>query len=350
MVSKKSQEPQSLPTLADVARVANVSTATVSRYLNGNEVLRPATAKRVSAAIDSLGYLPHGAARALASRQSFTLGAILPALNNQIFAAAAQAMQERLDSEGYTLLIANSDYSIEREFKQLQSLIQRGLDGVLLVGQSHSKALYHLLAQQQIPYLNSWVFDPHSPHPTLGFDNAEGARKITRYLLDLGHRRIGMIAGLQQSNDRAAARVTGVREALQERGLALLPAQLREAPYTITGGRQAFADLYHTSADLTAIVCGNDILAMGAIFECQRLGLEVPGDISITGYDDIDIVADMTPRLTTIHVPAEKIGQRAAEDLLQQISGEAARHSIYLDAELMVRDSCAPISDRAEGK
>lgn len=342
MTVKKSRGTLSLPTLADVARVAGVSTATVSRYLNGRDALKPATSERVSEAIQSLGYVPHGAARALASRQSFTIGAVLPALNNQIFATAAQAMQEALELEGYTVLLANSDYNSQREWKQLQSLMRRGVDGVLLVGQQHENALYDLLAQHQIPYLNSWVFEPHSPHPTLGFDNAQGSKALARYLLDLGHRRIGMVAGLQQGNDRARERVRGVREALQERGLTLGPSQFREAPYTIAGGRTACSELLHASPDITAIVCGNDILAMGAIFECQRIGIKVPEDLSITGYDDIDIVADMTPGLTTVHVPAEIIGRRAADLLLQQIRGEAASHSVCLDAELIIRQSCAP--------
>ncbi|MBS3786097.1 MAG: LacI family DNA-binding transcriptional regulator, partial [Gammaproteobacteria bacterium] len=313
MTVKKSRGTLSLPTLADVARVAGVSTATVSRYLNGRDALKPATSERVSEAIQSLGYVPHGAARALASRQSFTIGAVFPALNNQIFATAAQSMQEALEPEGYTLLLANSDYNSQREVKQLQSLMRRGVDGVLLVGQQHENALYDLLAQHQIPYLNSWVFEPHSPHPTLGFDNAQGSKELARYLLDLGHRRIGMVAGLQLGNDRARERVRGVREALQEHGLTLGSSQFREAPYTIAGGRTACSELLRASPDITAIICGNDILAMGAIFECQRIGIKVPEDLSITGYDDIDIVADMTPGLTTVHVPAEIIGRREEE-------------------------------------
>ena len=342
MRRKRLQKIQSLPTLADVARRADVSTATVSRYLKREDSIKPALRARVSTAIAELDYVPHGAAQALASRRSHTIGAIIPALDNHIFAVAAQSMQLHLDPEGYTLLLANSDYDPERELKQLRSMIQRGLDGVLLVGQHHTAEVYELLAQQRIPYLNCWVFDPQSTHPTLGFDNADGARRVTRYLLDLGHRNIGMIAGQQQGNDRATQRVQGVQEALAERGLTLQPRTFREVPYTIAAARSAYLDLHQTASELTAIVCGNDILAMGVLFECQRLGVDVPGELSVTGYDDINIVGDMTPALTTVHVPARTIGKRAAESLLQQVHGEAMTHSIRLDADLIVRNSCAP--------
>lgn len=342
MKRKRLQKNAQLPTLADVARRAEVSTATVSRYLKQHDSIKPALRERVAAAIAEFDYVPHGAAQALASRRSQTIGAIVPALDNHIFAVAAQAMQLRLDPEGYTLLLANSDYDAERELKQLRSMIQRGLDGVLLVGQQHRSEVYDLLDQQKIPYLNSWVFDPHSPHPTLGFDNAEGTRRITRYLMDLGHTQIGMIAGERRNNDRAAERVEGVRQALAERGLELPPRYFREAPYTIAAARSACLDLHQSAPEITALICGNDILAMGVLFECQRLGIEVPGDLSVTGYDDINIVGDMTPGLTTVHVPARAMGQRAAESLLLQVQGAAITHSIRLDAELVVRSSCAP--------
>jgi LacI family transcriptional regulator len=342
LVSKRLQEGRKLPTLSDVARRAEVSTATVSRYLKSDDSIKPALRERVSRAIAELDYVPHGAARALASRRSHTIGAIIPALDNHIFAVAAQSMQHHLDPAGYTLLLTNTDYDPERELNQLRSMIQRGLDGVLLIGQQHTASVYELLAQQRIPYLNAWVFDPRSDHPTLGFDNAEGARRVTRYLLDLGHRHIAMIAGQQHGNDRAAQRVQGVREALAERDLSLPAKLFREVPYTIAAARRAYFDLHQTAPEVTAVICGNDILAMGVLFECQRLGVEVPRDLSITGYDDIDIVGDMTPALTTVHVPARTIGRRAAESLLQQVNGEPIAQPIRLDADLVVRDSCGP--------
>lgn len=339
---KRLQKSGRAPTLQDVATAAGVSTATVSRCLNAPDSVRLELRQRVERAVDELGYVPHGAARALASQRTRTIGAIFPALDNLIFAAAAQAMQERLDPDGYTLLLANSGYDDRRELKQLQSLITRGLDGVVLVGEERPQAIYDLLARKRIPYVATWVYRPDSPHPTLGFDNARAAYSLAQYLIDIGHRRIGMIAGPRRGNDRAAGRVRGVEAALADNGLAFAPGAFREAPYTISGGRTALRRVRDAAPDVTALLCGNDILALGALFECHTLGVEVPGDLSITGYDDLEISKEMFPALTTVHVPAGQIGARAAEALLRRADGEDPGHAIRLDADIVVRGSCAP--------
>ena len=329
-------------TLQDVAAKAEVSTATVSRCLNAPESVRLELRQRVERAVDELGYVPHGAARALASRRTYTIGAIFPALDNLIFATAAQAMQERLDPDGYTLLLANSGYKDAREFKQLQSLMTRGLDGVALIGEARPPAVYDLIARKQIPYVNAWVYRPESPHPTLGFDNAAAAHSLVQYLVDIGHRQIGMIAGIREGNDRAAERVRGVESGLAANGLALAPGAYRETKYTISGGRAALRAIRDTAPAVTAILCGNDILALGALFECQTLGVDVPGDVSITGFDDLEISKEMSPSLTTVHVPAAQIGARAADHLLRRLGGEDPGHATRFDADIVVRRSCAP--------
>lgn len=330
------------PTLQDVADAAEVSTATVSRCLNAPESVRLELRQRVQRVVDQLGYVPHGAARALASQRTHTIGAIFPALDNLIFATAAQAMQERLDPEGYTLLLANSSYDDTRELRQLQSLITRGLDGVVLIGEERAQAVYDLIQRKQIPYLDTWVHRPDSPHPTLGFDNAAASRTLLQYLVDIGHRRIGMIAGIRAGNDRAAERVRGVETGLAANGLALAGGAFQEVKYTISDGRAALRRIREAAPEVTAILCGNDILALGALFECHALGIDVPGQLSITGFDDLEISKEMTPALTTVHVPAAEIGARAADHLLRRLDGEDPGHAVRLNADIVVRASCAP--------
>lgn len=330
------------PTLQDVADEADVSTATVSRYFNSPESVRLELRQRVERVVQRLGYVPHGAARALASQRMHTIGAIFPSLDNLIFATAAQAMQERLDPVGYTLLLANSGYNETRELRQLQSLMIRGLDGVVLVGEERAQPVYDLIARKQIPYLDTWVYRPESPHPTLGFDNASASRSLLQYLVDIGHRRIGMIAGIRAGNDRAAARVRGVETGLAANGLALADDAFQEVKYTISAGRAALRRIREAAPDVTAVLCGNDILALGALFECHTLGIDVPGELSVTGFDDLEISKEMAPALTTVHVPAAAIGARAADHLLRQIDGDEPGHAVRLNADLVVRGSCAP--------
>ncbi len=331
-------------TLEDVARRAEVSTATVSRYLGAPEKTRPAMRLRVQNAIDELGYTPHGAARALASQRSNTIGAVIPTLDNAIFATVVQTLQKELSAKGKTLLLAASDYDPERELSQVENLIVRGVDGLMLTGEARDPAVYALLERSGIRYANTYVHHPDSPHPTIGFDNLRAMRKVAGYLHDLGHRAFAMIAGIAKGNDRAAERIAGVREALNQRGLALDPGRVLEKPYSIAAGRAAFRDLCSRPDRPTAIICGNDVLAIGALFEALALGLRVPEDVSITGFDDLDIAREVSPALTTVHAPLEEMGRLTAEYLVAAQQTEEVPTHIELPAELVVRGSTGPVS------
>lgn len=330
------------PRLEDVARLARVSTATVSRVLNRPSAVTPELRKSVQQAVENLGYVPHGAARALASRRSNTIGAVIPTVDNAIFASSVQALQACLYDAGLTLLLASSDYDYERERRQVQSLIERGIDGLIMVGERRDGSVYELLEMKQIPFVNTWIYDDASPHPCIGFDNRRAAHQVASYVLDIGHRRVAMVAGITVGNDRAAERVEGVRAALAERGASLAPGHLLEHAYEYAEGRRAASQLLATRPRPTAIVCGNDILALGVLFECRARGLEVPGDVSITGFDDLELAANVDPPLTTMRVPATEMGRRAAEYLLSRLNDMPAPDKVELDVTLIVRASTSP--------
>ncbi|OGK84666.1 MAG: LacI family transcriptional regulator [Candidatus Rokubacteria bacterium GWC2_70_16] len=330
------------PTVDDVASRAGVSTATVSRCLNTPAAVRPALRHRVDSAIAALGYVPHGAARALASQQSYTIGAVIPTLNNAIFASGIQALQRRLDEAKYTLLLASSDYDPARELREVQILVARGVDGIMLVGRAHKPELYACLRDKDVPYVNTWTYSSETEHPCVGFDNLEAGRRLASYLLDMGHRDIAMIAGITDGNDRATERLAGVREALAARGLSLPPQRLLERPYDIAEGRGAFRLLMAKEPRPTAVICGNDVLAFGALFECRSLGVEVPNQLSITGFDDLELASQVEPPLTTMHVPSEEMGRRAAEHLLARLAGKPVAPATRLEVSLIVRGTTAP--------
>ena len=330
------------PTLSDVARLTGVSTATVSRVLNRPEDVSPALRERVLAEIEAVGYVPHGAARTLASQRSSTVGAIIPTLSNAIFATGLQAFEQRLDESGYTLLIAISEYDPDHALRHARSLLSRGVDGLMLIGQSHRDEVFELIRAKDLPYVTTWTYSPDGPHPSVGFDNRLAAYRLTRYLLEIGHRDIAMIAGRSAQNDRAHSRIAGVREALSDWGVELPPHRIVERAYKVAEGRDAMRLLMAASKRPTAVVCGNDVLAMGALFEAQALGLSVPADVSIGGFDDLPLVAHLSPPLTTMAVPSELMGRKAAEYLLDRFAGAAVPDMTELEVGLIVRETTAP--------
>jgi LacI family transcriptional regulator len=330
------------PRLADVARLAGVSTATVSRALNRPDAVTAELRNRVHAAIDALGYVPHGPARALASRRSNTIGAVVPTIDNAIFARNIQALQARLFEAGRTLFLASSDYDYAREQREVQSLVERGIDGLILVGEERRQSIYRLLENKRVPYVTTWIYSQNSPHPCVGFDNRQAAYQVASYLLDIGHRDIAMVAGIREGNDRAAARVEGVTAALVERGIRFGRGHLVEHAYEIAEGRRAASRLLASPNRPTAIICGNDVLAFGVLFECRSRGVDVPREISLTGFDDLDLAVNLEPPLTTIRVPAAEMGQRAADYLLARLEKTPIPEKTELQAALVVRETTAP--------
>lgn len=332
------------PTLADVAARAGVSTATVSRTLNFPDRVRDVTRERVQTAVSALGYSPHFGARYLASNRTNTVGAIIPTMDNAIFANALQALQEGLTDQGITLLVATSHYDPQIEAEQISALISRGVDGMVLIGQRRPDSAYQLMASRNLPYVALWSHVPGSPHPSVGFDNHRAARLITDRVLALGHRRIGMIAGKTLNNDRAAERVRGVRASLAAVGLSLQPPLYAETEYSFDDAAQTAAPMLRLDPRPTALICGNDVLAAGAMREARSLGLKVPDDLSVVGFDDIDLAQVIVPALTTVRVPHRRMGTAAAELLVRLIREGGLVRQIEYIAEVVERDSLAPPS------
>lgn len=328
--------------LSDVARAAGVSLSTASRALADPGLVLPATRSRIQDAATRLGYVPHGAARALASRRSRTIGAVVPTLDNPIFAASTQALQHRIALEGYTLLVGSHEYDLEAEVKLVSALVERGVDGIVLVGLDHSPELHRLLAKAEIPFELTWATDASRIHHSLGFSNRLAAASVAQHLMELGHRDFAMLSGRTTSNDRARERVAGVREALAARGLDLPARRVLEISFDISSARAALGRLLDAGERFTALVCGNDLLAIGALLEAAARGIAVPRQLSVTGFDDIELAAEFSPALTTIHLPVADIGRIAAERMLARIGGGEVPKSHAIPVHLVVRASTAP--------
>lgn len=344
MSTRHSRSSHTQPVLADVAREAGVSTASVSRVLNAPDTVRPATREKVLSAIRALGYVPDGAARALASGRLNTVGVIVPTLDNAIFASGINAFQRRLAQRNYTLLVASSEYDQNEEVREVQALVVRGVDAMMFIGEAHAPEVYQAVQRRGIPYVNTWMYSPDSPHPCIGFDNLGAARRVANHLLDLGHERLAMIAGVLAHNDRAQKRLAGTREAVAARlgAVAARDMPVLERPYDLREGRDAFRMMMRQPNPPTAIICGNDVLAVGALLEAQAMGLHVPEDISITGFDDLPIAANLLPALTTVRVPSATMGRKAADFLLDRLNGMSPPLHTELEADLVLRGTTAP--------
>ena len=333
------EAPDRLPTLADVARHAGVSTATVSRCLNAPDRVQTATRDRIMQAVRDLGYSPNFGARALAAKRTDTIGAIIPTMDNSVFARGLQSFQTALVDHGMTLLLASSAYRADLEETQIRTLVARGADGLLLIGHDRDPKIYDFLALHRVPVLVSWVHDTGQPRPSVGFDNRKAMAAMTAAVLDRGHRRIATISGLTLQNDRTRARVQGVRDAMADRGLDPARLQVIETPYGIETGARAFETLMNWPERATAVICGNDLLALGAMRQARLMGLDVPGDVSITGFDDMEISVVADPPLATVRVPHAEMGRQAASILTAMVREGATPGQVELPCELCLRGS-----------
>lgn len=327
--------------LSDVAADAGVSPATVSRAISQPELLSEETLARVRRAAERLGYRPDAAARALASGRSTTIGAVMPTLDNPIFSKALQAMQGSLAQSGYQLLVASHDYNPAAETEAIRMLVSRGVDGLILVGAERAPEAVALLEDSRLPCVMTWCGSPGAPAVVV--DNEAAGRLVATHLIELGHRRIGVITGATRFNDRQRARLAGVRSALDAHGIVLAPVLTCEQPTTLAGGRLGCAQLLELADPPTAIIGGIDLIAIGCMVEAQARGLAVPGDLSVVGIDDLDMSAHITPALTTVHIPTTGIGAEAADQLLRLIRGAEEAGVIGLPIELVERRSTAPV-------
>lgn len=338
----------SVPTLEDVAFKANVSTATVSRCLNTPERVADSTKTKVLKAVETLGYSPNFGAKALASKRTNTIGAVIPTMANAIFASGLEALQEALSPSGATLLVANSFYDPVIEEQQIRTMIARGADGLLLIGKLRSKKIYQFLDQRKVPYVIAWSYSKNSSYSCVGFDSYTAARELADIAINMGHRQFAIITAEQANNDRAMDRVTGIKHALAKANVPCTEPLICKAPYSISAAGNAFRNIMQTAPDTTIVMCGNDVQAVGAIKMAQSMGIDIPGEVSVTGFDNLEIASIIEPAVTTVQVPHKEMGQRSAEVLLQTMKTEKLIKRIKIPTHIVEGKSLGPANERRQ--
>lgn len=338
---------QKRASVTDIARSAGVSIATVSRAMNQPALVQAETLARVRAAALELGYVPNRKAQALASGRSRVVGVNVPTLDSTIFAALLQTMQRTLYAEGYQLLVTSNEYDPTAEATALSQLIAHGVDALVVVGGARPATTLRMIEDSGLPLVQVLCGAPG--HDTVGADNHAAGALIAGHLADLGHTRIGVIAGETHGNDRQRARLAGVRAALAVRGIRLDAGRVVETDQTIGDGRAAARMLMQIAPAPTAIIGTLDVLAVGAMMELRAEGLEVPEDVSVGGVDNIAFAAHIAPPLTTVDIPSSEIGAEAARLVIARLSGAEAGppQDRALPVSLIVRASTAPLREGA---
>jgi len=324
-------------TLEEVALLAGVSTMTASRALSQPRLVSESTRAKVEQAVVELGYVPNRAARALASSHSRVIVVLVPSLSNAVFTAVLDGIHDAVEASQYQLLIGNTHYCDAEEEKLLGIYLQSNPDGVLLSGLSHSPHVQRVLGSSRIPIVSMMDLAEGEQDLSVGFSQLDAGGAMTRHLIARGYRRIAFIGA--QLDERTLRRADGYRQAMRAAGLddPRLEVMVTE-PSTIALGAQLMQRTLDLGCD--AVFCCNDDLAHGAIYHCQRHGIQVPRDVAIAGFNDLPASAWMMPSLTTVDTPRYRIGYEAASLLLQVIDGrEPPQRRIDLGFTLRERES-----------
>jgi LacI family transcriptional regulator len=332
--------------LEQVARRAKVSTATVSRVLNNASVVKSSTRARVVKAINELKYYPNLHARSLAGGKSRTLGVIASNMENPFFFDIYKTIESDAHASGYEVVVANTDYRTEQLVTSVRLMIGRRVAGLAAIVSEMAPELIDELNESRIPVV---FYDVGTPRPnitSIRVDYRRGIEKVIDYLHSLGHRRLGFVghhAILGPINERMKA----VMDAMAR--IPSLEVRTAADADTLEGGRQATRALLATGYEPTAIICVNDITAVGALRELRERGIRVPQDMSVTGFDNVKLSEFCYPALTTVHIPRERIGHMICASLLSRTGKTTvADPEQVIDPEFVLRDSTGPAPSRGE--
>jgi LacI family transcriptional regulator len=324
-------------TLREVARRARVSTATVSRVLNDTAGVKSSTRSRVLKAIKDLKYSPNLHARVLAGARSRSIGVIVSNIENPFFLDVYKAVETAARAGGYDVIMANTDYSPERLFSSIRLMAGHRLAGLAAIVSEMDAALMQELSSQTIPVVFYGIGTPHRNVTNIRVDYRSGMDKLASYLYSLGHRRIACVGhhgtlGPIRERLQAVSNAAGRYHDLQ--------VETAIDADTLEGGRRAARALLDRSPSLTALVCVNDVMAIGALRELRARGRRVPDDVSVTGFDNVTLAQFAVPSLTTMHVPRDEIGRTICECLM--CDDVPATREFIIEPELVVRDSTGP--------
>jgi LacI family transcriptional regulator len=334
-------------TIKDVAKLANVSIATVSRVLNQSKPVSSEVREKVLQAIEELGFNPNPVARSLVMKESLLIGVLIPDISNVFFSVFVRGIEQECFTSRYTTLLCNTNVDTERELHYLNLLKDKYVDGVILLTSSPKKEHIDFFDEHAIPV----VFASHSDvdngrFTCINIDDYQGCYDATQFLIDSGHRKIAMFSGYLKDYDSGLRRYEGYKKALEDNEVPYDENWLFTGGYDIQAGYTHAQKLFRLADIPTAICCASDMIAIGAIRAAEEAGLRVPEDISIMGFDDVPIAEAYRPSLTTVQQPICELGIQSAQMLIQQIQDKenSVKELRILPHKIMVRESCRKLT------
>lgn len=326
-----------------------MSHSTVSRALQNSSLVSRKTAERIQRIASESGFKLSAVARGLATRKTRTIGVVVTTIADPFAGEVLSGIEESANHHGYSVVLAESNADPEREKKMVHSLAERRVDGIIVTS-SRVGALYvPLLSEMMVPIVLINNQHPGEFVHTVLIDNIEGSRMAATHLIALGHKRIAYL-GDRFGHQSDSERLAGYREALARAGIAFVPDLVVHGNGKPDGAASAMEKLFELSNRPTAVVCYNDMSALGTLRYLRSLGLYVPADVSVVGFDDLPIAPYLDPPLTTVKQPMRRMGSMALEGLLKIITGEGSAGTMRIPAELVVRESTGPIVNNGEGK
>jgi LacI family repressor for deo operon, udp, cdd, tsx, nupC, and nupG len=341
---------QSMSSIRDVAKKANVSVATVSRYLNAPDKLAKKSAKSVESAIRELNYKPNLLARNFFKSRSYSILVLVPNIANPFFSRVIRGIEDVGQQHGYAVLLGDTRFSKEREAEYFRRVETRQAEGVIQLSPNHPGNWVD--GEANMPFVNACECLPDAPFPTVNIDNAAAAREVVEHLQSLGHTAIGCVIGpIEESGSTPITieRLAGFKAAMSAARCEVKEEYLFKGDFSLQSGFDAAQHFASLDDRPTAVFCMNDEMAMGLIQGLKSNGLRVPEDMSVAGFDDIEFARYSDPPLTTVDQPAEDIGRKAMTVLIDILEGRQPESLRFtLPTELIARDSTSPIKNREE--
>lgn len=330
------------PTMQDVAKLAGVSTMTVSRALKDGASIAPATRLKIRKAVDHLGYVLDQSAGSLSSKRTGFVAALIPSINNSNFADTARGLTDALEGSGLQLLLGYTDYSVEKEEELIESMLRRRPEAIVLTGGRHTSRGRKLLQNCGIPVVETWDIPKDPIQHVVGFSNADASETLVKHLFDQGYRKIAFIGGTTNRDTRGADRRLGYEAAIQKLGLKNSRIiSFGTPPITIQQGGEAIVRLIDQWPDVEAAICVSDLSAFGALMECHRRGWQVPQRVALAGFGDFEVSKTCYPSLTTVGVHCYDIGKKTGQLLLRAIEGERSGIPVSMETVLIAYEVIA---------
>ncbi|MBV8380336.1 MAG: LacI family DNA-binding transcriptional regulator [Paucibacter sp.] len=336
-----------MSTIKDVAALAGVSFTTVSHVLNETRPVSAEARARVLAAVEEIGYLPSAVARSLRKSETKIVGVLVPNVQNPFFAELVCGVEACCRQAGYSVLICNSDNDPRHQQDYMRTLLEKRVDGLLLSSAGDDEALARIFKMARVPAVTVDRLVPGVRGDRVSVNNQEGARLAVEHLISLGHRRIACISGPREF-EVSRERVEGWRRALADAGIEADESLVVERDFSSPGGYAATRELLRGGHGITAVFASNDMMAVGALRAAAELGVRLPQQLSVIGFDDIELSRYVFPALSTAGVSIRELGAEAGRVLIGRIENStAALRDIQLTPSLVVRESTAPVPNQA---